>query len=376
MSQPLNKTVGFLATGSEIVSGEILNTNGQNIAQSLQEKGVLLGQHVIVDDQEENLYQALNYLYQSHQIVIITGGLGPTSDDRTRFVVAKLINESLEFHQPTWDWIVKRFSERNIPITENNRQQALFPKSATVLPNENGSADACMIKHNQQWIFMLPGPPRECLPIFEKYVLPAIEEAGFTSDERLFRWRLLGTSESKMAEQLEPLAEKHQVTFAYRAGYPYLDIKVILPNNETNKIIVDDIRELVSPYLVTTEHTNLSAQLRQKLKLFNQKIWINDQATKGSFISELLSPDNHHVLFPAQPDSILLPADIKVTLKGLENYWKPIPNQHLTRLTLLIEQNNRLLNTFSCDLFLRGQETLNYVLEFSSHKILNIINEL
>jgi nicotinamide-nucleotide amidase len=373
MATSLNRTVGFLATGSEIVSGEILNTNGQNIAQSLQAKGVLLGQHVTVDDQEENLYQALNYLYQSHQIIIITGGLGPTSDDRTRFVVAKLINEALEFHQPTWDWIVHRFSERNIPITENNRQQALFPKSATVLPNENGSADACMIKHNQKWIFMLPGPPRECLPVFEKHVLPAIEAAGFTSDERLFRWRLLGTSESKMAEQLEPLAEKRNVTFAYRAGYPYLDIKVMLPNNETNKSIVNDIRALVSPYLVTTEHTNLSAQLRERLKSLNHKVWIDDQATKGSFISELLSPDNHHVLSSIQADTESTSLDFKVTLKGLENYWKPIPNQHLTKLTLVIENNN-INKQFTCDLFLRGQETLNYVLEFSSHKILNEIN--
>jgi nicotinamide-nucleotide amidase len=144
MSNLIN-SVSFLATGSEIVSGEILNTNGQQMAQLLQSRGVSLGKHVVVDDDENNLTDALNYLFKSHKAVIITGGLGPTSDDRTRFVVSDFLGEDLEFHAPTWEWIEERFSLRNIPVTENNRQQALFPKSAKVLPNPLGSGDCNLI---------------------------------------------------------------------------------------------------------------------------------------------------------------------------------------------------------------------------------------
>ena len=99
--------IGFLATGDELTTGDILNTNGQTIARILFEKGFELGSHVIAPDEESSIVNAIKFLLQNHSIIIITGGLGPTSDDRTRYALAKALNKHLIFHMPSWEKLVK-----------------------------------------------------------------------------------------------------------------------------------------------------------------------------------------------------------------------------------------------------------------------------
>ncbi|MDF2691513.1 MAG: hicd [Gammaproteobacteria bacterium] len=207
MSITTAKRIGFLATGSELTTGEILNTNVQAMAQTLLEQGTEIGEHVIVDDREANILSGLEYLFRQHDAVIVSGGLGPTSDDRTRFAISRFCNQALEFNEASWQRIVDRLSKRNIPIPENNRQQALFPHHATIFPNLNGTADGCFITCHNKLIFMLPGPPRECLPLFDQYVMPILKSHEFFSHRKLYRWKLMGASESAIAEQLEEIGK-------------------------------------------------------------------------------------------------------------------------------------------------------------------------
>ncbi|MFN7097499.1 MAG: molybdopterin-binding protein, partial [Gammaproteobacteria bacterium] len=98
--------IGLLATGTELITGDILNTNGQQIAQTLTEQDYLVGLHVLASDEQQEIAAALSYLLTQHQIVIITGGLGPTSDDRTRFALAEVIKQTLVPDEPSWQYIV------------------------------------------------------------------------------------------------------------------------------------------------------------------------------------------------------------------------------------------------------------------------------
>ena len=149
--------VSFLATGSEIITGEIVNTNSQQMAQILFEHGILCGDHLIVDDELANLSTGLKFLADRHRIVITTGGLGPTTDDRTRDVITAYFNQTLHFNEDSWNRIVKRLTERKRHIAESNRQQAFFPEQASIIPNLNGTADAFYVQHEQQIIIALPG---------------------------------------------------------------------------------------------------------------------------------------------------------------------------------------------------------------------------
>ena len=361
------KRVGFLATGSEITTGEIINTNTQEMATQLQDFGIHTGEHLIADDHYQNIEASLKFLLARHEAVIISGGLGPTSDDCTKDVVAKLAEKPLVFHETSWEKIVARLSKRNLPIPENNRQQAYFPESAEVIVNANGTADACYLTIGNTLVFLLPGPPRECLPIFEAEVLGLLLKKGYPTAKRLFRWRLMGVSESKIAELLQPYVEEHGLEFAYRATYPFVDIKLfVAPNNKSHKKIIFEIQALVQPYFVTHLNELMQDQLKYHLQQHPMSIYIHDEATFGALQQALMSPETRHCFVDKNNK-----ADLEIYIRGLNDYWK-MSDRALTDVQLELKAGNKDAN-FSSSTLLRGPETLQYVIEFAAWKILNFI---
>lgn len=363
------KRIGFIATGSEIISGEILNTNGQKMAQAMMSYGMQIGEHIVVDDDESNMQRALQFMLQHHDVVITSGGLGPTSDDRTRFIVADIANQPLVFNEASWQRIETRLAKRNMPIPESNKQQAYFPENATIFINDNGTADGCHVPMGSQHVFMLPGPPRECLPLFHNDVLPALERLGCATDQRLYRWRLMGVSESVMAEQLEQtVGHPFGITLAYRAAYPYLDIKVQLAPDPSRHEVLDAIQKEVAPYLVTTEHSNVSTQLKDTLADFDGVISLCDQATKGQLLAELTTPQTHaHVMRIDEPEQ--LPKDFAVLITGLETYWQPQANVFETFVEVTLSHQGQV-TTERHPIFLRGQSSMNSAIEFCCFAIM------
>lgn len=359
--------VGLMATGSELVYGEILNTNGQRMAQQMQDVGIEVGEHIIVTDAMESLTSSLKFLLENHDAVITSGGLGPTCDDITRDAIAQVLGIELEYQQASFDRIVERFSKRGIDIPDSNKRQAYFPKEAIIYANDNGTADGCLIEHDGKCIFMLPGPPRECLPIFEQKVLPTLREKGFASAKRLYRWRLMGISESQCAQQIEAKCTEFNLDFGYRAHYPYLDIKLTLNESDDIERITDIIYQHVKPYLVTTENVHVSTMLQHALLHYPVHLTICDQATKDAFKSELVTAENHQKLnFVVDVDE--LGDQHAVHIKGLETFWNPEPECYVTNVQVeLIHQGEK--QSFNQDIYLRGAESIRYAVEFVSHKI-------
>jgi nicotinamide-nucleotide amidase len=296
--------------------------------------------------------------------VILTGGLGPTSDDLTRFALSHVINQPLVFYSPSWKRIVERLEKRNLPIPENNRQQALFPQSAKVLINQMGTADGCMVEFQGKLIFMLPGPPRECIPLFQKEVLPHLLNEAFGSQKRLHRWRLMGVSESAIAEKLEVLAKSLDLEFAYRAAYPYIDVKLMLEQNAAYPNIIEEVGKIVAPYFVTNEDKPISLILKEALLGFKDIITLCDFATKGALMSALSNPHTQERL---QTDTTLC-RDYCVLIEGLQDYWQPKEDSVMTNLTVTLHHDGETFS-FQTDIFLRGTETLDFAVEFTCHKI-------
>lgn len=152
------KKVALLITGDEIVNGDITDSNGHYIAQQLYHKHMINGVRVSCNDEQTALESAIGFLLKNHHALITIGGLGPTSDDRTRFALAAATQLDLIFNDTVWQHIVARLSKHQVAAVDSNKQQALFPQHAHVIPNNNGTAYACELSYRDKLIFMLPGP--------------------------------------------------------------------------------------------------------------------------------------------------------------------------------------------------------------------------
>lgn len=242
--------IALLATGNELTEGDILNTNGQKIAQLLVDNGLVVGLHVITSDDENDIVTALRFLLSSHQIVIITGGLGPTSDDRTRYALSTVLNKELLFDEISWKHICVRFAQLKRVPHVSNRQQALFPAGAHIILNENGSAPGCAIDCQNKTIYMLPGPPGECLPMFEEAVLPTLIKQNAGGKRTKLSWLLHGAVESEIAAMVDEIVKPYSLITGYRFERPYLQVKIYLQISNPIDEIYALVNNILQPYLV------------------------------------------------------------------------------------------------------------------------------
>src|SRR5688572_11067730 len=197
-----------IAVGSEMLTPTHVDTNSLFITERLNELGIDLQAKAIAGDDRGVLKTIVSDALGRSDLLILTGGLGPTDDDLTRDVVADLIGRPLEYHAHIFEAIDLRFAARGLRTPEINRRQAMVPKGAAVLPNKNGTAPGLWIEHERKLIVLLPGPPRELKPMFEAVIHERL--LGHVGASRLFRrlLRITGHSESYVEEQMQPLYAK------------------------------------------------------------------------------------------------------------------------------------------------------------------------
>ena len=286
--------IALLATGDEIVNGDILNTNAQIIAQKIFGSGMQIGLHITVGDNTTDIAHTVQFLLQSHKALIITGGLGPTSDDLTRFALGAALNRELVFDEQAWAHICERFKLLGYTDSppESNRQQALFPEGAIIIPNPNGTAAGCQITHNGAIIFMLPGPPFECLPMVDSWVMPALKKALPQKISYYEHWLLFGVSEGLIAEQLDKIAAPFHCVTGYRLAYPYIEFKIFSQNEEDFRAVIPLLEAAVAPYLISNGKEAASVTLKNKLATLPGILAIRDRVTGGLLESLIKSPQN------------------------------------------------------------------------------------
>jgi nicotinamide-nucleotide amidase len=197
-----------VAVGSEMLTPTHVDTNSLFITARLNEIGIDLQGKAIAGDDRQVLKAIVSDALGRSDLLILTGGLGPTDDDLTRDVVAELIGRPLEYHAPIFEAIQQRFTARGLRTPDINRRQAMVPEGAAVLPNKNGTAPGLWIEHGGKLIVLLPGPPRELKPMFEMVIQERL--LGHVGASRLFRrlLRVTGQSESSVEEKMQPLYAK------------------------------------------------------------------------------------------------------------------------------------------------------------------------
>lgn len=201
----------ILAVGTELLMGEIVNSDAQMISRGLNEHGFNVYWHTVVGDNPGRLREALETAKRRADILITTGGLGPTADDLTKETVAEVFGRPLKMDQAQ----LVRLKERMGPnMTPNNEKQAMLPENCTVLVNDWGTAPGCAFESGGCHVIMLPGPPRECTPMFRQRALPYLESlCGGVIGSRYVR--IFGQGESAVEYLTRPLADSlERVTMA------------------------------------------------------------------------------------------------------------------------------------------------------------------
>jgi nicotinamide-nucleotide amidase len=194
----------IIAIGTEILLGDIVNSNAQYIAQELAALGIDMYYQQVVGDNEKRIIHAFDEAYSRSDIIITTGGLGPTEDDLTKEVAAKYFKKELLPNEESIEKIKNYFKFRERKMTENNLKQGLIPEGAIIINNDNGTAPGVIIEENSKIMIILPGPPKEMKPMFEDTVRPYLQKkADSIIMSRVIK--ILGIGESAVAEELKDI---------------------------------------------------------------------------------------------------------------------------------------------------------------------------
>lgn len=220
----------IISVGTELLLGQIANTNAQYISQRMAEIGVPIYFHIAVGDNSQRLKDVVINAQQRSNLIVFTGGLGPTEDDITKEVVAELLNLEMVLDEYTYQRIVDFFKQRKTNMTNNNKKQAMVLEGSEVFPNDHGLAAGIGIEDNKVYYIFLPGPPSEMKPMLDDYVIPWFKEKyqGNTFYSKVMRFTGIGEAaleetiidliKNQTNPTIAPLANEGEVTIRLTAN--------------------------------------------------------------------------------------------------------------------------------------------------------------
>ena len=285
----------IVTTGTELLLGDILNTNVQYLSRELNKRGVDVLYHTTVGDNYQRMEQCLKLASQRADLIVISGGLGPTRGDITKEVVCRLCGRDSYLDQESWERIQNFFAVRKINYTPNNINQAMLPQGCTVLKNEVGTAPGVWLEEQGKVFVLLPGPPFELVDMCEKQLFPLLEQhfgkLG-TICSRVLHLRNIG--ESSLATLLDEIimAQTNPTLALYaRKGEVIIRITAKAENMERAQKLLDgmeqEIRALAGKYIYGTDEENLASCLGKKLLERQETIALAESCTGGLATSML-----------------------------------------------------------------------------------------
>jgi nicotinamide-nucleotide amidase len=283
----------IISVGSELLLGQIVNTNAQFLSRHLAEMGVNVFYQTVVGDNSDRLLSTIQKAEERADLIIFTGGLGPTRDDLTKETIAAHLGKKLVLNDEAFKGIRQYFLKIGREMTENNKKQALVLEDCLVLPNENGMAPGMFVKSKNKFYMLLPGPPKEMQPMFEKYGRPAILNVLDRQESIVSRvLRFFGIGESQLETEIEDMImNQTNPTIAPLAGDGEVTIRLTAKHRskETANEMIDkvekEILNRVGEYFYGYGQTTIAAELVQKLKQQNKTIACAESLTGGLFQS-------------------------------------------------------------------------------------------
>lgn len=280
-------TCEIISVGTEILLGDILNTNTRFLSQELASMGISLLHHTSVGDNEQRLTKCLEDGFGRADTLILTGGLGPTPDDLTKEVCARYFGKELILNKEILSDIENYFVSRGRgPMPESNRKQAYIPEGALVLPNGNGTAPGVIMENEGRRLIVIPGPPREMEPMFTKYVKPYL--SAFTKGIiKSCSVRTFGIGESAMSEKVSHLLASENPTVApyAKSGEALLRITAKGESEEEADRLIEpvlsEIKEKLGSYIYGIDAQSIEEVTVELLKEKNLTVAFAESCTAG-----------------------------------------------------------------------------------------------
>jgi nicotinamide-nucleotide amidase len=288
----------IIAIGSELLMPNFVDTNSMYLTRQLNEIGISVVMKSIVGDDENYLEQAFKGCLERTPIIITIGGLGPTEDDVTKKVMARVLRRQLVLDDASLKAIEKRFKARGVQMPKNNARQALILTGSDVLENKNGTAPGLWISSERNHVILLPGPPSELMPMFEETCLPRLRKLA--GDVALARriYRTTGLPESLLDARIAPIYQKHknvQTTILARPGQ--VDVRLITSGKtaaDAERVvqeIADKIEKELREYIFTNTEQSLEEVVGAELVRRQATIAVAESCTGGMLAERLTSVD-------------------------------------------------------------------------------------
>lgn len=282
--------VEMLSTGDEVLHGQIVDTNAAWLADFFFNQGLPLTRRNTVGDDLEALVAILRERSEQADVLIVNGGLGPTSDDLSALAAATAKGEGLILHPEWLETMTRFFAERGRPMAESNRKQAEIPASAEMINNPVGTACGFAIQLNRCLMFFTPGVPSEFKVMVEQEILPRLRQRFTLPDPPVcLRMTTFGRSESELAQSLNPLTLPPGVVMGYRSSMPIIELKLTGPANQRDAMLAlwPEVRKVAGDSLIFEGTEGLPAQIARCLQERQLSLTLSEQFTGGLLALQL-----------------------------------------------------------------------------------------
>lgn len=282
--------VEMLSTGDEVLHGQIVDTNAAWLADFFFNQGLPLTRRNTVGDNLDALVAILRERSEQADVLIVNGGLGPTSDDLSALAAATAKGEGLILHPEWLETMTRFFAERGRPMAESNRKQAEIPASAEMINNPVGTACGFAIRLNRCLMFFTPGVPSEFKVMVEQEILPRLRQRFTLPDPPVcLRMTTFGRSESELAQSLNPLTLPPGVVMGYRSSMPIIELKLTGPANQRDAMLAlwPEVRKVAGDSLIFEGTEGLPAQIARCLQERQLSLTLSEQFTSGLLALQL-----------------------------------------------------------------------------------------
>ncbi|HCD3876388.1 TPA: nicotinamide mononucleotide deamidase-related protein YfaY [Klebsiella pneumoniae] len=282
--------VEMLSTGDEVLHGQIVDTNAAWLADFFFNQGLPLTRRNTVGDDLDALVAILRERSEQADVLIVNGGLGPTSDDLSALAAATAKGEGLILHPEWLETMTRFFAERGRPMAESNRKQAEIPASAEMIINPVGTACGFAIQLNRCLMFFTPGVPSEFKVMVEQEILPRLRQRFTLPDPPVcLRLTTFGRSESELAQSLNPLTLPPGVVMGYRSSMPIIELKLTGPANQRDAMLAlwPEVRKVAGDSLIFEGTEGLPAQIARCLQERQLSLTLSEQFTSGLLALQL-----------------------------------------------------------------------------------------
>ncbi len=283
-----SKRYELLTLGDELLLGLTANGHLTFIGAQLGRRGVLLQRNVTITDEADAIARQFRESWAAADVIITTGGLGPTCDDRTREVIARVLGQQLVFDRSTEVAMEARFAAFGRKMTPNNLKQAYRFERGEVLPNAHGTAPGLWVEQDGKVLCMLPGPPNELQPMFVEQVLPRLAKRGLLLDREAYvQFRTAGIGESALETRLQPVFDRHgeALSVAFCAHQGQVDCRVSSPSGKLSpaqlEAVAAECAQLLGEDFMGCGHDSLAKLCADLLRAQEKKLAVVETATGG-----------------------------------------------------------------------------------------------